>query len=114
MEQGIYLAGISKTELKDLLREVLLDTLKEGKESFSGAASNILDVKEAAAYVKLKVTTLYEKTSTKAIPHFKKGNKVYFRREELEAWLTEGKVKTVDDLQREAATYSLKRKRQDS
>jgi excisionase family DNA binding protein len=113
MEQGIYLTGISKAELKELLRETLLDILKESKESFSGAASNILDVKEAAAYVKLKVTTLYEKTSAKVIPHFKKGNKIYFRRDELENWLTEGKVKTADDLQREAATYSLRRKKQD-
>ncbi|HEY9007331.1 MAG TPA: helix-turn-helix domain-containing protein [Ohtaekwangia sp.] len=110
MENGIYLSGMSKSELKNLLREILTDILKERTSSDRVAIADILDVKEAAAFLRSKVTTLYEKTSAKIIPHFKKGNKLYFRRHELEAWIENGKVKTVDELQSEAVSYRLRKK----
>lgn len=110
MEQGIYLTGISKSELKDLIKEVLTGILKEGNDCLPQTA-DILDVRQAAAFLKSKITTLYEKTSTKTIPHFKKGNKLYFRRQELEEWIQKGKVKTVDDVQAEAITYTTRKQR---
>lgn len=109
MEQGIYLTGMSKSELKDLIREALVDIFKEGKDCLK-TAPDILSIKQAAAFLDAKVTTLYEKTSAKIIPHFKKGNRLYFRREELEAWIQKGKVKTVDELQSEAVSYRLRKK----
>ncbi|HEY9049285.1 MAG TPA: helix-turn-helix domain-containing protein [Ohtaekwangia sp.] len=110
MENGIYLSGMSKAELKDLLREILTDILKDHRGRDTVMITDILDVKEAAAFLRSKVTTLYEKTSAKIIPHFKKGNKLYFRRHQLEAWIENGKVKTVDDLQSEAVSYRLRKK----
>lgn len=110
MEQGIYLTGISKAELKDLIKEVLTGILKQGNDCLSNTA-DILDIKQAAAFLKSKITTLYEKTSAKTIPHFKKGNKLYFKRQELEAWIQKGKVKTVDDVQAEAITYTTRKQR---
>ena len=107
MEQGIYLSGINKAELKDLLKEALLDILKETKDCVN-AVPEILSIKQAAIFLNSKVTTLYEKTSAKTIPHFKKGNRLYFKREELEAWIQKGKVKTVEDIQAEAITYSTR------
>lgn len=109
MEQGIYLTGISKAELKDLIREALLDILKESKDCIK-TVPDILSIKQAAAFLDAKVTTIYEKTSAKIIPHFKKGNRLYFRREELEAWIQKGKVKTVEDIQAEAITYSTRKR----
>ena len=110
MEHIISLNGISKAELKDLIKEALTDILREGNDCLSHAA-DILDVKQAAAFLKSKITTLYEKTSTKTIPHFKKGNKLYFRRQELEEWIQKGKVKTMDDVQAEAITYTTRKQR---
>jgi len=109
MEQGIYLTGISKAELKDLIREALLEILKESKDCMK-AVPEILSIKQAAAFLNSKVTTLYEKTSAKIIPHFKKGNRLYFNRQELEAWIQKGKVKTVEDIQAEAITYSTRKR----
>ncbi|HEY8936922.1 MAG TPA: helix-turn-helix domain-containing protein [Cyclobacteriaceae bacterium] len=110
MEQGIYFTGISKAEFKNLLKETLIEILQEGKNCLSdNPIPDILDVKQAADFIKAKITTLYEKTSTRAIPHFKKGNRLYFKREELEAWIQKGKVQTREELQREAITYSFNR-----
>jgi len=111
MENGIYLTGMSKAELKDFLREVLTDILKEIADDSSASGTDILDVKQAAVFLRSKVTTLYEKTSAKTIPHFKRGNRIYFKRQELEAWIEKGKVKTVEDMQGEAITFAMKRKR---
>lgn len=101
---------LSKAELKDLLRETLQEILKEAKDYQSKSIPDILDIKQAAEFLKLKITTLYEKTSSKTIPHIKKANKLYFKRGELEQWLSEGKVKTVQEVQHDAITYSMNRK----
>lgn len=111
MEHTILLTGMGKTEFKDLLKETLLEILKGEKDYYMRVASEIFNVREAAAFLKLKVATLYEKTSAKSIPHVKKGNKLYFHRSELEQWLKEGKVKTADEIQGEAINTMQKQKR---
>ena len=73
---------------------------------------DILDIKQAASYLKLKVNTLYEKTSLKLIPHFKKGGKLLFVREELLKWVREGKVNTLSELQAQAVNYDTKKRKQ--
>ncbi len=69
MEQGIYLSGISKAELKDLIRESVSEILKESKDCIK-TVPDILSIKQAAAFLDAKVTTIYEKTSDKIIPQY--------------------------------------------
>jgi len=111
MAQDHKLIVISRSELKDLLRETLQEILKEHKDCTVKSTLDILDIHQAAEFVKKKVNTLYEMTSSKTIPHFKKGNKLYFKREELEQWLSEGKVKTMQEVQQDAITYSMNNKK---
>lgn len=92
-----------KNALKDAVREVMNETGSPQKNS----VPDILSIGEAASFLKLKVNTLYEKTSLKSIPHFKKGNKLYFHRTELEKWITEGKVKTRTEIEGEAVTFLM-------
>jgi excisionase family DNA binding protein len=106
MEQS-FLMTLSGAEFKGFLREALTEILREGKEKATHQQNEIFDVTEAAAFLKLKKSTLYEKTALKLIPHVKKGHKLYFNRIELEEWLREGKVKTMKELQSEAATYTM-------
>ncbi len=92
-----------KTFLKSAITEIIGGTIPFSKPSLP----DIFDVRQAADFLRLKLTTLYEKTSRKIIPHFKKGNKLYFNRSELQAWVQEGKVKTVDELQSQAVSYTM-------
>ncbi|MCX6183000.1 MAG: helix-turn-helix domain-containing protein [Bacteroidetes bacterium] len=92
-----------KTFLKSAISEIMGGTLHFSKPSLP----DIFDIKQAADFLKLKINTLYEKTSKKIIPHFKKGNKLYFNRAELQSWLQEGRVKTTDEIQGEAVSYSI-------
>jgi excisionase family DNA binding protein len=102
-----FLTNLNEEEFKAFLKESLTEILEEYFNKSHSKVPEILDIKQAAEFLKLQVTTLYEKTSQKTIPHFKKGNKLYFQRDELQGWLAQGKVKTAEELRGEAATYTL-------
>lgn len=95
-----------KTFLKDALREILGDQLQVAEQP-----DDLMDIQQASEFLRLKVNTLYEKTCRKTIPHLKRGNKLYFQRSVLQEWIGEGKVKTEEEIQKEALTYLSKRGR---
>lgn len=68
-------------------------------------AKEVLDISEAAMLTGYKLKGLYTLTHEKRIPHYKKNGKLYFKKSELEAWMTENKVLTDAEIQSKAATY---------
>jgi len=102
-----FLTNLNEEEFKIFLKQAISEIIGEGLTQVKNIIPDILDVKQAADFLRLKITTLYEKTSEKTIPHFKKGNKLYFKRDELQAWVLEGKVKTKDEIESQAATYAM-------
>jgi len=104
-----FLTNLDEKEFKEFLREALREIVSENMNLIKHPAPEIMDMKQASEFLRLRITTIYEKTSEKRIPHFKKGNKLYFHRSELEAWVKEGKVKTYDEIRSEAATYTMHR-----
>jgi excisionase family DNA binding protein len=102
-----FLTNLNEEEFKIFLKQALSEILGERITHSKPDIPDIMDVKQAANFLRLQVATLYEKTSQKIIPHFKKGNKLYFNRNELQAWVQEGKVKTTDELQSQAASYTM-------
>jgi excisionase family DNA binding protein len=104
-----FLTNISEQEFKEFLKDALREILPEQLGATKKQLPEILDVQQAAEFLKLKITTLYEKTSRKLIPHFKKGNKLYFHLSELQEWITQGKVKTHDEIESEAITFTMKK-----
>lgn len=105
-----FLTNLDEEEFKKFLKEALREIISENLSLLTQPAVEIMDMKQASEFLHLKITTLYEKTSEKTIPHFKKGNKLYFNRSELEAWIRQGKVKTAEQTQSEAITYLLNKK----
>jgi len=102
-----FLTSYSEQELKEFLKDALKDILSESLGTAKEQLPDILDVQQASGFLKLKVTTLYEKTCHKQIPHFKKGNKLYFHLSELREWITQGKVKTHEEISCEAKTFTM-------
>jgi excisionase family DNA binding protein len=109
--EPIFLTNLNKDEFKELLKETITQVLNENYKAIELQAPKTLNVKQAAEFLHIEVATLYEKTSRKLIPHFKRGNKLYFNSSELEMWIKEGKVKTVDEIGIEATNYLLKKRR---
>lgn len=88
------------TTLKDVVNrlDILTNAVLSNKTT--------LNIEEAAAFTGLTASYLYKLTSTQQIPHYKpRGKMLYFDRAELETWLKQGRVKTLDDIDNEAATH---------
>lgn len=102
-----FLTNLSGEEFKEFLKDALKEILGEQLGAAKKQLPEILNVQQAADFLKLKITTLYEKTSRKLIPHFKKGNKLYFHLSELQNWIMQGKVKTHEEIESEAITFTM-------
>jgi excisionase family DNA binding protein len=55
-----------------------------------------LTVREISEYLALKVSTLYVKVEERSIPHYRIGRRVQFRKTDIEEWIDQHKVETVD------------------
>lgn len=62
----------------------------------------IFNVKEAANFLHLSVSSLYGKACRREVPFSKKGKRLYFHKSELEEWIRQGRKKTIEEVWREA------------
>lgn len=69
------------------------------------SSKTVLDLSEAAVFTGYSESHIYNLTSRKAIPHYKKNRKLFFKKSELEDWLLECQVKTDKEIESKAATY---------
>lgn len=69
-------------------------------------AKENLTAEEAAIYTGYSLKNIYRMTSQREIPHFKRGNKLYFNKAELDRWMTANRIMTESELQSYAATYT--------
>lgn len=69
--------------------------------------NEILTTEEAAKFLSLAKSTLYGMTCQREIPHFKRGKKLYFKRTELDEWLTKHRIKTNEEIDKMATEYVL-------
>ena len=69
-------------------------------------AKNILTIDDAVLLTGLSKDRLYTLTSQQAIPHYEQG-KLYFKRSELEGWLTQHRIPTKAETQSKAMLHSL-------
>lgn len=75
------------------------------------AAKTALSVEEAAYFTNLSKSTIYKLIGTNGIPYYKGKKLVYFDKNELTTWMLKNRVKTVDELETEAASYIITGKR---
>ncbi|HYG53112.1 MAG TPA: helix-turn-helix domain-containing protein [Flavobacteriales bacterium] len=100
------LTSFTEEEFRTLLKSIVSEVLT-GLNGDTKPSSEPMDIQEAAKFLKLEVNTIYEKTSKRLIPHSKKGNKLYFDKQELTEWVKSGKIRTQDEIQSTAQVYNL-------
>ncbi len=72
----------------------------------------VLNFNEACKYLDLSASHLYKLTSQKEIPHYcPQGKRLYFRRDELDAWLQRNKQTSSQEIDSEASNYIIRKKR---
>ncbi len=66
---------------------------------------------EAARYLGLKPSYLYKLMMRRAIPYYKPNGKLcYFSKDDLDAWLTNIRVRSQAEIDSDAARYIVKRR----
>ena len=65
----------------------------------------VLNITEASQFTGISRPQIYRLTSEKRIPHYKKNNKLYFKKTELENWMLQNKIETIDEINSKASTY---------
>lgn len=90
--------------------ETLLENIYRASNISEAGISTtpIMNIKQLSAYLDLSVSALYKMTSTKEIPHAKRGKRLYFDKKDIDAWVLENKVTTTSDIEKMASDYILK------
>jgi excisionase family DNA binding protein len=70
-----------------------------------------MDIKELSAYLKSSRSAIYKMTSSNDIPHYKSGKRLYFKKSEIDEWVFSNRIKTNDDIEKEAMEYIRKNRR---
>lgn len=69
------------------------------------AMGTLITLEEACALLHYKKQTLYNKVRSKEIPHYRKGNRLWFDTQELEAYIRSGRVRTEAEVRKIANNY---------
>jgi len=115
--EGIIIS-IDKEELEEIIcRAIETAFEREGivREQNEPEDVNELVMKspEVCRYLKMKISTLYQLTHKRKIPFIKKGKTMYFKKDEIDKWLSEGRqeMKSEQNLAREIQISLLDKKR---
>ena len=88
-------------ELEEIIRKVLADYLgsTEIKKVYRpvDVIPEVMNIEQASAFLSIAKATIYQYTASSSIPHYKRGKRIYFKKDELVQWLTENKRKTIDE-----------------
>lgn len=85
-----------------------LETLINNQEVL---LKQVLNLNEAAKYLDISKSHLYKLTSRKEIPFYcPQGKRLYFKKDELDQWLTRNRSASLTELETRAANYLLNSK----
>jgi excisionase family DNA binding protein len=112
---------IEKEELEDIVCRAVETALGQlgflkSQEDQEDIDEFIMKVPQLCKYLKMKISTLYQLTHKNEIPFNKKGKTLYFRKDEIDKWVSEGKqiTKYEQNYAREIAISLCDKKRNKS
>lgn len=75
-------------------------------------AKNVLTIDDVALITGFTKGHIYRLTSGQKIPHYKPNGRIlYFKKEEIEDWMLQNKIKTTAEIESAATTYTAIKKR---
>jgi excisionase family DNA binding protein len=91
--------------IESLIKGIQINTVSQ----IHPEISEVMNLTQAAQYLNLAKQSIYGLTARREIPHFKKGKKLYFKKPELDQWISEGRVKAKKQIEQEVDEYLVKR-----
>ena len=104
MEQ-IIVTSISKQELVDIIESTILKVFKSTSEDKPSSFEKPIGVSRAAEILMLSIPSVYRKVNNLEIPHFKKGNRLYFYESKLLSYIEGGKKLTQEEMDQISEIY---------
>jgi excisionase family DNA binding protein len=98
------LVAFSKHEFKELLKGTIQELLLEQAtpQGRQHAAHEYLSMTEAAQYLQIPQSTLYQFCAMRRLPYVKRGKRNYFLRSDLDAFMGADRRKSVKEIEAEA------------
>ena len=98
-------------ERLNVIEKLLIDIYSKPVNSNAIKQNDIMTIKELAGYIDISLSCIYKMTCNREIPCFKRGKRLYFKREEINEWVCKNRKKTMEEIEEEATAYILKNKR---
>lgn len=98
-------------EIKDTLNNIRADTEQTNRRT-EILQKNVWNIDELAIYLQLSTDRCSRLAKDRAFPSYKQNGRYYFKREEIEAWLTLNRISSVDETNSEAAIRTITRRKQ--
>ena len=97
-------------KMDDILSK--LDSIEKRLIEQNLLQKEIITFQETCLYLDLSSSHLYKLTSANAIPCYcPQGKKLYFKRAELDMWLTSHRNSTKEEIEQQSADYIIKKGR---
>ena len=94
--------------------ERLLYEIKTGKQIDNVPvvyANELMNVQQVAEYLSLSVQTIYGLVHKMEIPNSKQGKRLYFKRSEIDEWISQSRRKTRVEIEQETSNYLLRNRK---
>ena len=88
----------------DSIENLILD-IKKQPTTTQPESDKLLTIEQASAFLNLSKNTIYSFVQRATIPVSKKGKRLYFSKNELTAWIQEGRKKTIAEIAQETDQY---------
>eukprot|EP01031_Cornospumella_fuschlensis_P048715 gene48715-59645_t len=88
-------------ELERIIAQAIEKALQFMKPIEQDNSNLYIGIEEASALVSLSINTVYGKVSRREIPHYKRGKKLYFLKEELQNWIGSEKVLSASEIKKQ-------------
>jgi excisionase family DNA binding protein len=99
-------------EKLNTIEQILLE-IKQEQRGTSNSKSNAIEfmnVTQVAEYLSLAKATIYGMVHKLEIPNYKQGKRLYFKKADIDQWLTKSRRKTREEIEEEAADYIIRKK----
>ncbi|OKL39534.1 helix-turn-helix domain-containing protein [Pontibacter flavimaris] len=96
-------------QLESILLDIRAHQTKPQLDTLS--TDQLLTVEEASKFLTLAIPTVYTLVQRRILPACKQGKRLYFSKEELTAWVMQGRKKTRSEVEAEVAAYKSTHRR---
>lgn len=98
-------------EIKETLNGIKADTEQSNRRS-EILKKNVWNIDELAIYLNLTADRCSRLAKDRAFPSYKQNGRYFFKRVEIEAWLTSNRVASVDEVNSDAALHAITHRKQ--